>query len=707
MTDPPDEKHMNSLARLLDGIWAGLSKTLFDLLVYLAANRTLATVLAILLFLGAGWLEYRSWSRADFYQRTVEGALSKRTENTPQTYKGIEALILSDAETDSDGDDIDFKHTVESAHFSPEFAATISALDKAFDATAPSDPPPQFEIVKSETTPSAPIRQQEAIITENNKIGFLFLPVRLLHVDPKVYSAASEYDDPKLVATRMVGIEDEKQNESTSGKSQQHCSADAPAACDDVIASRKLVATMKAATKVNVTTDKLDADLELQPAQVYYITENGINRIVSKDYSDDVSFYRNQFKAATVFPGRPYYVGAFNKITSVPKTLLADREAMVPLEQEELGKYFYVSEPYLDIGGNGIVITLARALAYPSHSDAVICFDLRLTGAHALGVKLKQLVLKLEGQVTPVTCHVHGSGMPTCDAEDKSAEKLTRAVDDLRLHVKNGADAGDLSKVIGAIDFIGSKHGDKKPFSWAATLEIPSTIVRQIQHSDDEVTFAVPLNPPNQTGTELTLNFMAAELNVGQYLQTTALMGFGGLILLVCGIIAIAVAWRRDVQKGVSLEEERRILHLALNNVSEVMLAANTPYARLDDTDHIINGNISLAAFLGYPATMEGVEKLKGTRFRDLIAEESISEYNKVQDSRKQGIKVDPYDVFLKVRGGKPVKAKVVSSYVPASQTRIGSLPETFGLLIPQQPVSLFRRRTDNAPDSESKAAAS
>jgi hypothetical protein len=675
--DNPAEKESNMISATLKALLQYIEPMLRRAVHALVEHRPMALGLAALLLVIAGWLEYESWARADFYQRTVEESLARRTENTPQTYKGIESLILSNAEAKAEGGDTDFKQLVQHARFSPEFASEIYKLDKAFSREV-KDPPPQFEIVKSDLS-GMPKRQQDAIVTEDNKIGFLFLPVRLLHADPSIYGKAAL--DATIISAQMIGLKNDK--------GAQSCGKDASPICDDVIVSRQLVAEMKAATTIRVTSDALDTDLDLQPTQVYYITENGINRIVSKDHNDDASFYRNQFRASTVFPARPYYVGAFEKVDPIPGTLLQDRDKAPPLQQEQLGNYFYVSEPYLDIGGNGIVITLARAVEYQGHSDGAICFDLKLTGDHALGAKLRDLVDKLEGEATPVTCKTTAFGAPECSLEDKSKRRLVRSLAEFTAKVQNATNGHNLSDVVGAISFFGTVDG-QKPLSSASFWDIPS-----MMHADDEVRFAVPLEPPkvlDPTKEELSLRFLAVDLNVGSYLQKTAAMGFIGLLLLACAITTGIVAWAGDVRKTITLRQEKQDLHQALSNVSEVMMEANTPYARLDASDHIVDGNVKLAEFFGFPPTLTGLERIKGTRFEDLIATVSLGEYHKVQDLRKQGQPVKPYELYFKV-SGRQVMAKVVSSVVPASQDRSGSLPETFGLLIARE--AKFRRKGD------------
>ncbi len=67
----------NALKKLLDYFEPILKRAA----VTLVKSRPIAFSVALVL-LSAGLLEYRGWKRADFYERVVERALSKRTENT-------------------------------------------------------------------------------------------------------------------------------------------------------------------------------------------------------------------------------------------------------------------------------------------------------------------------------------------------------------------------------------------------------------------------------------------------------------------------------------------------------------------------------------------------------------------------------------------------------------------------------------------------
>jgi PAS domain-containing protein len=635
--------------------------------VSLLENRPVAFVTASILLVVAGILGYQSWQRADFYQRTVEKALAKRTENTPQTYKALEALMMSNAETNSDGTEFSFRQTVGQARFSANFADSLKEIDAVLGSSNAATPTATLDIAKPDVAALMPKRQEEAIITETSGLGFLFLPVRLLRLSDEDFAEIS--NQPTSIA-KNVGISERNGSQSCDPKAL---------ICDDVLTTRRLLIAMKKATTALITDDKLPEGVELKPTQAYYITENGLNRIVSREGNDQI-FYRNQFRAATVFPARPYYIGALGKLTDAPGPLLGQKEER---PQGKLNDYFYVSEPYLDIGGNGVVITLARAVRYPNHSEAVLCFDLRLDGEHALGKKFEDLLDRLKAAHVHLTCTTIGSGDPMCIPDNRPDDELIDAAPALAQMLKDAKQMGNRSGVLGGFAFVPMKA--ESGVTAAVSMQTP---LSQILHTNHELRFMVPLEPPKVLDVEkqvVALRFLAVSLNVGHFLQNTAAMGFVALILVTSGICILLVSWAGDARKRAFVENEKRHLHLALDRVSTVMLSSNTPYVRLDDQDRILNANQSLAAFLAVPTdSVSMTRELIGTRFEDWVSGEvSMRRYHATQERRRKGEPVDPYSLQFKRLDGQLVDGKIVSSVVPASQDRKGALPETFGILVP------------------------
>lgn len=649
-----------------------------------------ATLFALIAVVFSIW----SVMRADYYQRVVEAALAKKTENTPQTFKALESLILVDAESGPDGNQIAFTEHVKAATLFHEFGRIVSEVHEVLKKNQQT-PHKDLIIAEPEITNGEVRRQEDAIITELNDpaddTGFLFLPARLLHIPAPIFQEMRNRKKPIEPAALIQ----------RAGNHDQ-CSTGENPFCDDILISRRLTRILKEATKTPVTRESI-AGVDVTPQQVYVITGNGLNRIVSRD-GNDSSVYRNQFRAATVFPARPYYIGAFKQIE--PKELLAEGEG-VP--QGAIGGYFYVSEPYLDIGGNGIVITLARPYRYSGHSDGAICFDLKLAPPGLLKDKLDKFIRKLDGKTAGLQCKMSATTPADCGTHSGD-EALAKAVQpDLQDSLNKARKLSDVSEVIGNFSFLrrdeaeGPVTADAGLSRWVYTL-----VKRVIVHPNRELRFAIPAGPPSVTNTkeqQIQLSFLAASLNVGKYLQTTAIMGAGALFCFGISLATLVISWaaetrfsQEEKEKRTALEnvhavemrlaqeerEKREALENALQNVAAVMQSADTPYVRLDDEDRIVDCNPALAVLFGFPPTREAIDgNIRHTRFEDWMADpHSKTIYGRVQMLRKSDRRVDPYHINFRVINGGAVQKRVVSSVVPATQATAGSLPETFGILV-------------------------
>ena len=643
----------------------------------LFANRRVAFSVAAVFTLLAAGLGYWSLRRADHYQRILETALTKNTENTPQTFKALESLILVAAEAGPNGRQYPFKETIENAPLAGEFGRVIQTFDHEFRNPTKAGTK-ALTIAEPELASGEAPREQDAIITEENgpdDLGFLFLPARLLHVPSNEFSLLRGH---QAALEPRVGI---KRSPDGTG---DVCASLKDELCDDVLLTRNLLPTMKRATTVAVTGVQV-AGIDPKPQQVYVITENGLNRIVS-GRGRDSSFYRNQFRAVTVFPARPYYVGAFKKAAGDPSTLLAENQAP---PQGRIGDYFYVSEPYLDIGGNGIVVTLARAYRYPDHSEGALCFDLKMTFDRGLSSKIGAFIAELDGKTADLTCEMSRQSDPSCTQSGGDRDLARQEGRDLQNTLRAALATSDVADVVGNFSCL-SRTG--APEDQAATAGFLDRLVKRVIHPHDELRFTISTDPPlvkDAREQRIELNFMAASLDIGRYLESTAIAGalalscFGMALTIVVGSWATETRISEAVRKQREAEtKDKEDLRIALDNVSKIMLQASIPYVRLDNEDRIVDANPALAEFLGLPPAQESIDsRLRHTRFEDWLADKnSTAEYYRVQRLRENGERVDPYSLSFRTVSGATVTAKVVSDVVPG--TAKGALPETFGILV-------------------------
>jgi PAS domain-containing protein len=686
-------KWLSDLGAELGGLLLDGAKLLFS--KRLAAFVT-AIALAVLALGIGGW----SIRRADRYQRLVEAAVAKTTENTPQTMKALESLILANIETDEAGNEIQFKQNVANAILSEQFRQILITLHKTFSAPT-SAPSAQLMLAKAEAS------VHDAVITESQPVeddhGFLFLPTRLLYPSDEQYAEIRRGH-----IAGLLGVQ------SRDGRDQCGVSA-VRELCDDVLTTRALVKPLVDSTSPGFAlTQTALPGLDALPVQAYVISENGVNRIVSQ-MGHDVERYSQQFNAAMSFPARPYYVAARKEAnlrnSQDPRPLDKDLKEGMPLGGPD--GYFYISEPYLDIGGNGIVVTLARAFRYDAHSDGVVAFDLTVANYGTIRRKLETMVYGLDGVTAIATCSSAESGEPECQRTSGDVDFYADVDKDLRKQVHAASRSHSISDVAGNIQVLPSDPSQLPTTTHATTNAgvvvnlVLDRLARLVTHESKEVRFTVPIEPRQMpvAGTE-RMTLLVASVNIGRFLQNTAIASALALFLLGVAMTIVVASFAtesrlRDAQIAAKkkLDEtaaeerkkldaaalkEREDLRTALGNVAEVMQSADDPYVRLDNDDHVIDGNPALAGFLKLSATKDSVQRrIVHTKFEDWLADDtSRTVYRRVQKLRREGQPVQPYYLTFRCVDGQPVVAMVVSSVVPATQLSSDGVPETFGILV-------------------------
>jgi len=592
------------------------------------------------------------------YQEIVSTAIRAGGEGAPQSFMTHEAFIMSTI-------DPRLEERVRNATMSVEFFQRLLEMHEMLsNPTPPAElaavaDPPNRELGVTLSIPDyvdsfRSLRLQNAILTDNEPNGVLFFPLNLLRTSleknyERIFNEARQYSYSRTLAAAVA--------------------AD-PAIADDIAISRKMARVMRSITleplfKENSELDQLGADV--QPARVYYITKNGLNRQVNPaDPKEQQDLYRNMFRATTFFPSRPYYVEAFKRNT--PDTL---NGISGPIKDS-----FYVSQPYLDLGGLGVVITLARRVRYTSHSDAAICFDLRVRLDNYVAFPWKERLESFGATSQEVTCQIGFRTVINCEPRGGDGVNfgLMRS---LEKRLNDAMRAGDLSTVVGNISTLDdkTKKEDVSQSGFLAFLKYPLEII--LGYNSRPITFAIPWGAPHDSSRVETLDtrFMISSLNLDRFQQITSLLGLVSVSLLALAFFVILLSWQGERRTRESYEE-------AFKTVDSVFSGAPTAYCRLSAQDAIVDCNTAFRSLLKVPADNESVNLLKGRTFESLVASESKAIYHDVQQRRRAGDPVPPYTLSLMfVGGGGEVKTRVTSGVIPGRTSR--ELPETFGIVIP------------------------
>lgn len=584
--------------------------------------------------------------RTKQYQEIIATTVRAETEDTPQRFKVLEAFIMS---TISDN----LSEQIRKATISREFSQGLEELHSSLAKPSASSPTGLFLSLPDYVKSPAALPSQNAILTDDANDGYLFFPANLLR------SRWQENYETLF----------EESKRSTASATLLTAVSEDPAIADDIAITRELLPAMKQFTQVTLferNPQLAQLAAEMRPVQIYYVTKNGLNRIVNNTAPEEQRVvYRNMFRSTTFFPSRPYFVEAFKQIP--PGTLAGVTGAVE--------KSFYVSQPYLDIGGFGVVVTLARPVRYPDHSDGALCLDLVVPLENDVSFQLKQRLESFGSTAQSVECEIGFHGKIGCIPQQGSDVQfeLKQTLED---RLNDSMKAGDLSTVVGNISILDDQTARAEVSQAGASdfLTYPLELVSGL--NTRPITFAIPTSSPRApAGSEaLRANFMIASLNLERFQEITTLYGFVAIGLLVSFMSLLIFSFQGEIRKRRGYEE-------AFATVEDVLYGAPTPYCRLSHRDRIVDCNTAFCDLLGKPADQPTVSAMKGLTFESFVAPRSKPTYQRVQERRRSGNDVEPYTLYFRRDDGLEVEARVTSGVKPGRSAK--DLPETFGIVIP------------------------
>jgi PAS domain-containing protein len=599
--------------------------------------------LLLIVSVGLGWVY---WHRSSEYEEIVRNTLWSNMEATPQRYKGLEAFVFSTLKQTSD---VDVSDELRREQLHSDFLNACSRLQSRLDDYWKHEQ----ELTSQVRVRVAKGKNEGKILTDDIRPGFLFLPVFLLRpsfASSDIDRLASPYLDENSKAQLI----------------EPAIKADAELR-KDIALTGFLAHELQELTTTAVIeplSPKLKTLLKNTPTQVYVISKNGINRIFKSGPADVESYYGTQFSATTFFPSRPYFWPAFLNTETEDKNAPHQHwnSALDPgSDERSVGKFFYVSRPYLDLAGNGIVVTLARGLLIEGKIQAVVCFDLPyITSSNNVYDILRNQIIRYEGDIVPVVCDMTPGKDPECKKDSdidnspvKDSEKPL--VDYIGQYIRNHSVPRERSEIAGNLQVFEDSAG-------AGAMH-----------------FSVPIEALF-SGEQQKARLALVKLDFIEYQRKTSLFAAASSGSFALMIVWLTYLWGATVRSKKEYQE-------AFGEVAKVMYKSPTPYLRLDSHDKIVDCSLSFCKMLGYPADQDSVKQLQSHTFRSFCADEkSVQRYKEVQNLRKENRPVDPYKLNLKGKDEIVVKVIVRSATVPAPSK--GRFPETFGILLQQEDVT-------------------
>jgi PAS domain S-box-containing protein len=577
------------LKRLGEPAWDG-AKVLIWRIRRSPKTLTIGALLFLLCFLICGFQWFRNGA---VEENALRSTLTTELEPTRQAFEGLEAFVLSDLRQAVDA-------SLHKSEVREDFDAAFKVLQGSA-SLAPESPSP-IELI-----PTGAINSPNKFISDSGN-GFLFATPMTLKL--------STYTDEDI---KKAATED------------SHFAA-------DVRFSQAIADQLYALLNTPVFDTDPAAHLQIPntPVQAYVITRKGVLRIFERNVTDQRAYYKGQFDWSTLFPSEPYFQAALDKSSTLKKG------------PSVVTEYFHVTGPYVDRGGNGVIVTLCKPLktsSAPLVTPSVLCLDISLGDVVRQSIETR--LKGLGGRALDSQCEV-GNGV-SCKGLPEGT--LTKSQHDLI--------QGEVIKL--------------------NQLNRLSEIFGKIRVLDPaKIAFTIPLGTPDPAELKVGsrgCQLLYCELNPDHIAMFTSLTAAGagaGLVGFVACVVLLYVGFHSRLRQ----------MKVAFEKVGKVMLMVPVAYCQLDEHDRFEQVNNAFAELTG--RTSESLVDGK-VKFEELLADDaSKALYKTVLERRSNRQSVDPYSLQIIAAQGKQVTVEIHSADIPAPRGMPTDLPKTFGVVLPK-----------------------
>ena len=595
-------------------------------------------ILAVILLAATSVLTWAYIKAADQGQISLETVATVRTEPTPQAFKGIEALVTETSKSYTES----FKNSKPSDALRDAFRSIKNAIDRwdrpklrtentqaareseeqhpANEDTEPSNKRAKWPRLRITDSHREYTRRRGVVLTESShsaggrKMGFLFIPTTIL-------GHPFDSDVINSLATS---------SRSTRQLTQEEVEA---LIAPDSTLEQDIFFTEEIGRPVATLLDAQVSDSSRKrPAQVYIITERGVNRIFDRRGS----VYEKQFHPEIFFPSRPYFWEAMHRSARNLDSL--DLPSVI-------GDRFYVSLPYIDIGGHGFVITIAVGLEIPGKPRCAICMDIPLDDDNAPPTRVIERLKALGCDYAHCRAEIPVRGRDDPRVEVVTGNKSLESK--LRQHIKASA---SLSDVFGQI-----------------SVTAPGKHIRSDESGSarEPYTVFLPLKREVHDGDNVG-HFLVIDLDVNAWRQPATWFGiaagfsFAGL----CGLL-IAIWTRRQTELQTWQDSVR--------SVGGILQHSKTPFVELNERGVISVQNAAFTRAFGE----------KNEQLRPLIAKDYHRLYDQVNAYRRNHAASAQIIYRIEIDGAKKTANPcryIVSASAPGN--RRDEVPRTFGMLL-------------------------
>ena len=368
---------------------------------------------------------------------------------------------------------------------------------------------------------------------------------------------------------------------------------------------------------------------QLTIIQTYFITESGVFLIRANGVKDQGQYYGEEFKPYIQYMDRPYFWRAVD----------------IKPGQRKNTPFDYGTKPYLDLGGNGFVVTFSKKFDLPNQRAGVLCVDA------------------------------------------KSPDYVTGEVKEYMKSL--GADVSDFY-------WIENKGIEPSPlpsqFSWF------NDQLNESQEARSQVLGNIAIEPaktsPSQSGSAaegvVRFTMPVATGEYGDGIKRTKLLRvefdsakiqknlIKNLVFFVAGIIlVIAVTWSLFWNYAALKREMRNVLE----KMTMVMQGASTPFVWLNEKNEFVQVNNSMLSVIGY----RNIEELKkhSPTFRGLVTASTQPTYDEILEISGAGQEIGEYEIDVITKTGKVLHVRAQGERIPYhTWWRKSGLPHRFGIFV-------------------------
>jgi hypothetical protein len=652
------EEVTEQVTKILPRQLASLVEVLSTLRKLLRRIAVIGQVVLAVLGLIFAIYHFREWQkRSTELSERIEASLAAKLDNTVWQHKGLGAYLLGRIEPESDRSDP--KDTVMVMEIKDRITEIAKLVDKqrsevekpreqepsasdaeenrrvelgvkevkrlveAVVATEPSDPkstptpnltptptptysvavpnPLRLELINDPSIKTKGAPTSQAIIA-GDKDFFLFLPVTALRRKGLTYTLLDE-NDPKGLKEAL---------------------AYNPDIVLDLILGAQLVNQMKA----------LDLqELNRRPViQAYFITESGLMLIRSNGKPDQRSFYEKLFQKHYNFTDRAYFWEAVSELKKRPS------EQTNPPYQLD-----YVSEPYIDLGGHGLVRTYSKAFRLANGRYGVLCLDAREDRLRAAVESRLEALQPDDSTKTyqPATLNINEEGV----VKEDLPEDFQWFAD--RLGREKANQAGLLGR-----------------------------IVSQDSSNDQVLRYTIPWKTTMTDNKSRNVELMLVRIDLNRFWSKQ-----NWRIVYMCVGLMVFLAVTLNIFQDYLLLK-KQISELA-KTVDRVMTYATNPYVRLNSDNEFEEINDSFLELLEYYNKDDLVGTSSRRTFWSLLDSDSERKYKQILKASASGMPATEYSINLSKKGDRGnVRVLVYGESIDFPEIRKEKYPHRFGIVL-------------------------